>query len=210
MANIPIDWTQLIKALILLLFPLGLVLGRNVTWRGFTSATVGGDFSWWQGWVKIPALWLDAPRAWLGTLLLCDPSFALPVGPQTDATVRLLIIVGILGVTQFAQMLMLRQPEDDERVIAAPVGYQIGMLFALLPQTGHGLLVAALATLVAGACASGFRSWHGYFLGAMGGVLLPGFLLLDKMALLAPTLLLFEPVLLSIVFQRELVVPTRR
>jgi hypothetical protein len=210
MANIPIDWTYLAEALVLLLFPLGLVLGRAVTWRGFTSATVGGDFSWWQGWVKIPALWLDAPRAWLGTLLLCDPNFALPEGRPQDATLRLLLIVGLLGVTQLAQMLMLRQPDDDERVIAAPVGYQVGMLFALLPQTGHGLLVAVLATLVAAACASGFRSWHGYFLGAMGGMLLPGFLLLGKTALFAPALLLIEPVLLSVIFQRELVVPTRR
>ena len=38
----------------------------------------------------------------------------------------------------------------------------------------------------------------------------PGVLLLDSNALLAPALLLFEPVLVSVVLQRELVVPSRR
>lgn len=198
------------EALALLLFPLGLTLGRGVSWRGFTSATVGSDFSWWQSWLKIPALWLDAPRAYLGTLLLFDPGFALPAGPGTDAIKRLLVIVGVMGVAQFVQMLALRQPDPDEQTMAAPVGFQIGMLFALVPQTPPGLLVAALATLVAAAGASGFRSWHGFFLGGIAGMVLPGILLMDKNAMLVPAVLLFEPVILSVVFQRELVVPVRR
>jgi hypothetical protein len=211
MANIPIDWPYLAEALVLLFFPLGLLLGRKVGWRGFTSATVGGDFSWWQSWLKIPVLWLDAPRAYLGTLLLGDPNFAFPHGRPQDATVRLMLILGVLGVAQLAQMFMLRQSDDDERSLAAPVSFLIGLLFALVPQTSHGLLVAGLATLVATACAAGFRSWHGFFLGGIGGLILPGFLLLGKLTLLlAPVLLLFEPVLVSLVFQRELVVPVRR
>ncbi len=211
MANIPIDWPHLLEALALLLFPLGLILGRNVGWRGFTSATVGGDFSWWQSSLKLPVLWLDAPRAYLGTLLLSDPNFALPSVRPQDATVRLMLILGVLGLAQLAQMFMLRQPDDDEKSMAAPVSYVIGMIFALVPQTPQGLLVAGLAVLVASACAAGFRSWHGFFLGGMAGLMLPGILLLGNFTLLlTPALLLFEPVLASLVFQRELAVPVRR
>jgi hypothetical protein len=211
MANIPIDWRHMAEALALLFFPLGLMLGRGVTWRGFNSATVGGDFSWWRSWLRIPVLWLDAPRAYLGALLLTDPNFALPAGRPQDGMIRLLVIVGVLGAAQLAQMLMLRQPDDDEGVLAAPVIFQLGLLFALMPQTPTGLLVAGLATLIAAACAAGFQSWHGFFIGGMVGIALPGYLLLGgPKPLLAPILLLLQPVLMALVFQRELVVPARR
>jgi hypothetical protein len=199
------------EALVLLFFPLGLVLGRGVSWRGFNSSTVGGDFAWWRAWLRIPVLWLDAPRAYLGGLLLTDPNFALPVGRPEDAMLRLLVIVGVLGAAQLAQMLMLRQPDEDESVMAAPVNFQLGVLFALVPQTPQGLLVAVLATLVAAACAAGFRSWHGFFLGGIAGMALPGFLLLGGLKpLLVPVLLLLQPVVSALVFQRELAVPMRR
>jgi hypothetical protein len=199
------------EAMALLLFPLGLTLGPKVGWKSFTSATVGNDFSCWRPWVSVPALWLDVPRAYLGTLLLSNPNFALPaVGPK-DASVRLLLVLGLLGFTQLVQMFAFRRPDDDEDVIAAPVSFMTGMLFALLADSPHGLLVAGLAMIVAMACASGFRSWHGFFLGGMCGMAIPALLLLDdKRALLLPALLWFEPVIICVVFRREFVVPVRR
>ncbi len=99
--------------------------------------------------------------------------------------------------------------------MAGPWSFLVGILFALLtnPEAvdpARGLLVAGLATLVAVACASGVRSWHGFFLGGMMG-LAPGYLLLGGLKpLLVPALLLFAPVMICLMFRRDFVVPVRR
>ncbi|MEI6862648.1 MAG: hypothetical protein WCL04_10410 [Verrucomicrobiota bacterium] len=216
MANITIDWMYMGEALALLLFPLGLTLGGKVSWRSFDSTSAAGnDFSIWQSWVTVPALWLDVPRAYLGTMLLSNPDFALPVTENSDERVRGLVVLGVLGLAVLVQMFALQKPEDDDDVAAAPVSFLVGIMFALLSNPAEvdparGLMVAGLATLVAMASASGVRSWHGFFLGGMVG-LAPGYLLLGGLIpLLVPALLLFAPVLISLLFRRDFVVPVRR
>jgi hypothetical protein len=216
MANILINWTYMSEAMGLLLFPLGLTLGRKVSWRGFdSSAASGNDFSVWQSWVTVPTLWLDVPRAYLGAMLLSNPDFALPVAENMDTNVRKLLVLGLLGLAVMVQMFALKKSDDDDEVVAAPVSFLVGILFAMLSNpaemdTARGLMVAVLATLVAMACVSGVRSWHGFFLGGMVGVA-PGYLLLGGLKpLLGPAMLLFVPVLVSLLFRRDLVVPVRR
>ncbi len=212
MTNLPINWTYMGEAIGLLLFPLGLTLGPKISWKSFTSATVGNDFSCWQPWITVPTLWLDVPRAYLGTMLLSNPDFALPDVAVKDANLRLLLILGLLGFAVLVQMFAFKKPADDDDVIAAPVSFTVGILFALLADLPFGLLVAGLTTMVAMACASGVRSWHGFFLGGIGGMAIPGFLLTGRglTPLLTPALLLFAPVIISLIFRRDFVVPVRR
>ncbi len=211
MANLPINWTYMGEAMGLLLFPLGLTLGKKISWKGFTSSTAGNDFSCWSPWMTVPTLWLDVPRAYLGALLLSNPDFALPAVAAKDASVRNLAVLGLLGLAVLVQMFALRKREEDDEAVAAPISFLVGVLFALMSGSSHGLMVAVFATVVAMACASGVRSWHGFFLGGIIGLVLPGYLLLGELQpLLTPALLLFQPVILNLVFRREFVVPVRR
>ncbi len=204
------DRIYLIQALILLLFPLGLFFGKWVSLRQYSSSAVADEFSLARSWATIPALWVDPLRAYLGTLLLNDENFAvrLPVGAKGDLIhEKLFLTVGVLALALMVQMFAVRNPEDDDTLLA-PVGFTIGMIFALIAMPA----VAVLTTVVAVASVAAFRSWHAFFLGAVVAVVGTGFLLMrgEKSMLGAVVLLLVEPVLICVVVRREFVIPVRR
>ncbi len=146
---------------------------------------------------NIPINW-----TYMAEAMLVNPDFALPLMPGADANMRNLLVLGLLTLTLLVQMFALRKPDEDG-VVAAPVSFSVGILFALLTNPAQmdpakGMMTAGLATLVAVAGASGIRSWHGFFLGAIIG-LAPGYLLLGGLRpLLWPVLLLFVPVLVNL------------
>jgi len=212
-----VDRIYLIQALILLWFPLGLFFGKGVSLRHYSNAAVSDEFSLARSWATIPVLWIDPLRAYLGTLLLSNNNFALQLANGVKGMTAhepLLITVGVLGVALLVQMFAVRNPED-EATLLTPVGFTIGMIFALVPATEIAPLttvVAVLATVVAMASVAAFRSWHAFFLGAALAVFFTGLLLLkgDRVQLLALVVLLMEPVLICVVARREFVIPVRR
>jgi hypothetical protein len=206
------DRIYLIQALVLLLFPLGLFFGKGVSLRHYSSAAVADDFSLARSWAMIPALWIDPLRAFLGTLLLNDENFAVSLPTRPTGTMehqKLFLTVGVLALALLVQMFAVRNPDDDDTLLT-PVGFTIGMIFALISMP----TVAVLSTVVAIASVAAFRSWHAFFLGAVVAVVGTGFLLMhgpgDKDTLGAVVLLLVEPVVVCVVARREFVIPVRR
>jgi hypothetical protein len=104
-------------------------------------------------------------------------------------------------------MFAVRNP-DDEDTLLTPVGFTIGMIFALVPLP----TVAVLSTVVAVASVAAFRSWLAFFLGGVVAVAGTGLLLMrgQKELLLAVMALLMEPVVVCVVARREFVIPVRR
>jgi hypothetical protein len=205
-----VDRIYLIQALILLLFPLGLFFGKGVSLRHYSSASVSDEFSLARSWATIPVLWIDPLRAYLGTLLLNNDNFAVHLVKGVkgmEAREPLLLTVCALALALLVQMFAVRNP-DDEDTLLTPVGFTIGMIFALVPLP----TVAVLSTVVAVASVAAFRSWLAFFLGGVVAVAGTGLLLMrgQKELLLAVMALLMEPVVVCVVARREFVIPVRR
>ena len=197
-----ITWILFVPALLLLFYPLDDLLRGQVRLRdyeGIRNDCYGSGDAWWrQPWV-----WVDPLRAFAGGWLLRHAWIVDPLMPEFWHDLPLSGMLVILSVALGVQMHTRRDPD----VLFAPLGYSAGIILVLLsPQ------IALLVIVLAGACLMAFRSWSAYFLcGALGAGAF-GYLLLHELnfSIIAVFILLIEPLLISLLAGRELMLPLAR
>lgn len=196
-----IHWFSGIVGLVLLICPLDVFLRGNVSVRSYEKICERRGRAARRWWLQ-PGLLVDVPRAFAGGWLLRN---AWTIEPPLEGIGRhlpLAVSVAFMGLALLVQMHTSRKAG----VVLAPVGFSAGLVFALLP-----LWVAALVVVLAVVSLIGFRGWSAYFLsGALGAGAL-GFMALRFDAwMIAAVLLMMEPLLVSLLADRELVLPFSR
>jgi hypothetical protein len=201
---VSINWSKLLPALLLLLFPLALLHGKNVRYR----AVVRG----WEGyWSRVFLLvWhpIDFVRAAVGAWFLAE---ALRV-PDAYGLVRYTpyLVHGVVFVAAtIIHTLVCNEPESAQ----APFAFLAGLVLGYLPNFLFGyasFLTAGVAVLVATVLARGLNSPPVFFPVLALAVIALGVVFAQKKLLLplgaiAPALGL--PWLLTLLFPRDLVVP---
>jgi hypothetical protein len=201
---VSINWTKLLPALLLILFPFALLHGKNVRYR----AVVRG----WEGyWSRIFLLvWhpIDFLRAAVGAWLLAQ---AVAV-PDAYGLLRYApyVIHGAVFVTAtIIQTLVCKEPDSAQAPFAFLIGLVLGYLPALLPGYAP-LLTAAVAVLLAAVLARGLNAPAVFFPVLALAVVVLGVVFAQKklllpLAAIAPALGL--PWLLTLLFPRDLIVP---
>ena len=196
------DWIEITKALVLLLFPLGLALGKNLRLCTYAQLSDLDVPHWIVSWVLVPILWVDPLRAFLGTWFLCDAITLDPHQKGTFVQLPILIAIGVLGVALLVQIFVVRKAES----MLAPMGYAGGMLLALnIPP-----VAAVFAIILAVAGASAMRNWASFFAIAAVAAVAFGFLFKGNHLWLAGCgALLLLPAVIGFISQREYVMPCR-
>jgi hypothetical protein len=193
-----IHWMFLVPGLLVLFYPLDTWLGRSVRFHDYeyirNSGARAGTPWWHQRWV-----WLDPLRAFVGGWLLRHSWAIEPPLPGLWSHLPLMATAVVMGLALAAQMHTRR---DGESMIA-PIGYVAGLLFVLLPPQ-----VAVLVVVMAGACLMAFRGWSAFFLcGALGAAAFGFMILRFNFWLAVSVVLMIEPLLLSVLAQRQLLLP---
>ncbi len=196
-----IHWVLLVAGLVLLICPLDVFLRGNVSVRSYQRLCERRGRTGRRWWLQ-PSLLVDVPRAFAGGWLVRN---AWTIEPPLEGIGRhlpLAISVAVMGLALLVQMRTSRKAG----VVLAPVGFSAGLVFAVLP-----VWVAALVVVLAVVSLVGFRGWSAYFLsGALGAGAL-GFMALRLDAwMVAAVVLMLEPLLVSLLVGRELVLPFSR
>lgn len=196
-----IEWILFLPALLLLFYPLDDGLRGRVRLRDYErlrNDRLGASDAWWrQPWV-----WVDPLRAFAGGWLLLH---SWTIEPPLPGVWRHLPVFGSLLVLALAVGVQMHTRRDDE-VLFAPVGYCAGLLFAVLPAE-----VAVLVVALAGVSLMAFRGWSAFFLCGAFAAGVFGFMILRvNFWMLAAVVLMLEPLLLSLMARRELMLPVAR
>lgn len=193
-----IIWVRFIPALVLLFYPLDVFLRGHIRLRDYEAIRnqkANSSSVWWRQ----PWIWVDPLRAFVGAWLL---SGAWIVDPLVPGIWHHLPFAGLLGVLLLALGVQMHTQRDTE-VLFAPLGYCVGIVFALLPPQVAVLIIAS-----AGACLMAFRSWSAFFLcGAMGAGIFGYLILKVSVEVVAGVILMGAPLLLSLLANRELMLP---
>lgn len=196
-----IDWLLFVPALVLLFYPLDELLRGRVRMRDYerlSQERPKADDAWWRQ----PLCWVDPFRAFAGAWLLRNAWTIEPPLPRLWFHVPLFATLAVLILALGVQM----HTRRDERVLYAPVGYSAGLVFAVLPAE-----IAVLVVVLAGACLMAFRGWSAFFLcGALGAAIFGYMILRMDFWMLASVVLLLEPLVLSMLAGRELLLPVER
>lgn len=193
-----IHWLIFFPALVLLFYPLDALLRGGVRFRDYERTReqlIGGKTAGWRQLL----LWLDPLRAFLGGWLLLNSWQTDPLLPGVWNYLPFLGALAVLGAAVFVQM----HTRRDDAMLLAPVGYLSGLAFALLPPA-----VAVLVVVFAGACLMAFRGWGAFFFfgSVASGVF--GYLVLKvNLWMLAAVLLMIQPLLVSMLLGRRLLLP---
>ncbi len=196
-----IDWVQFLAALLVLFYPLDSRLGLRARLHNYESLLAAG-FATEGGWKRQSWLWADPLRAFAGAWLLRNAWAVEPPlpwiwlqGPLIGTVLVLAVAVGVQTHTRRV-----------DGVLLAPVGYIAGIVFGLLPPE-----VAVLVLALGGVCLMAFRRWWVFFLcGAIGAGAF-GYLILGvDLWVAAGVVLMIEPVAVSLLLRRELLLPVLR
>lgn len=185
---------MLVPGLLFLFYPLDTWLGGRVRLRDYEQMRAGAGAWWRQSWI-----WADPLRAFAGGWLLKNSWAIEPPLPGIWRHVPLMSAVAVMALAVVAQM----HTRRADGVLYAPIGYVAGLLFAVLPPE-----VAVLVVALAGACLMAFRGWAAYFLcGALGAGVFGYLILRGDFWMAAAVILMLEPLLLSLLVQRQLMFP---
>ncbi len=194
-----LNWVYFVPALLLLFYPTG-DHGSSSRLRFCDYEDIrynrGGsaEASWRQLW-----LWIDPLRAFAGAWLLRNAW--VTVGPLEGAWIHVPLVAtfALLALALGMQM----HTRRDDTVLLAPMGYSIGLAFAILPPQ-----IAALVIVSAVACTMGFRGWWAfYFFGAAAAAVFGYLILRVNLWMAGSVALLLEPLLLALMLKRSLAFP---
>lgn len=196
-----IHWLSFFSGLLLLLYPLDELLPKRAGLRIYEQLTRHKNRKLTKAWWWMPVLWFSPLRAWLGVYVFKHSVSMLPGMPHLYAHVPLLMVMAVLLIAVVVQMHTRRQ--EDKFI--APMGYLSGILFGLLP-----LSIALLAVVLATASTIAFRTWNVFFLfGAVSAAAFGYLLLKGNLWVVGATLLMLEPLLVSLLLGRTLAMPVR-
>lgn len=196
------NWIELAQALVLLLFPLGLALGKSTKLCTYSQLSDLDVPHWIVSWMLVPILWVDPLRAFLGTWFLCDAIALDPLKKGTLTQLPILLSIGVLVVALLVQIFVVRKAES----MLAPLGFASGMLLAInIP-----MIAAVFSLILAIAGASAMRNWSAFF--AIAAVTVVGFGFLFKgnhLWLVGTAALMMLPFVIGFISQREFVMACR-
>jgi hypothetical protein len=194
---LPIDWSQFLPALLLLLTPIALFHGRRVRHRALPQ-----DWSsYWGRTLSLGLHTIDLARAFLGAWYLTAAVSAPSGGGGGFAPyLPLLVGSGVLAVAVVLQTFVCREPYSAH----APFAFVSGLVLGFLP-----FHVAGFAVLLATVFAFGTRAATSYF-PALGVCAVASGLLFEPKKLLLRVLMtaivVTLPWLLVLLFPRQWVV----
>ncbi|HTJ78187.1 MAG TPA: hypothetical protein VL357_04260 [Rariglobus sp.] len=187
-------------SLLFLFIPLEIFLPGNIRLKelayiDFLDATVYRRGPW-----RLPIVWVDGIRSYLGALLLCNAWEIEPIA----GTWGYILPVACLFVLTLSITVQMHTRYNKGHFLA-PVIYVVGVWLALMP-----LPLAMVAVAAGGVCMVAFRSLTAFFfcaaamMGVFGGIVLRA----GSLTMVAAALGLL-PCLLSLLFGRSLAVPMR-
>lgn len=192
-----IEWLLFAPALLLLLFPGDRLMSPRVELFSFDRGTNRSAVINRGRWMYVR--WVEPLRSFGGAYAL---KLSLPLATDLWHYVSVeayALFIGILLVGLIAQL----PTHREEGALLAPVGYMVGLLFALLPWP---MAAVGIVSGVTGLFA--FRQLHGFF-GFTGAVIgLVGLLFRHSPMWLIPAVgLLFVPVFAGLLTGRTLEMP---
>jgi hypothetical protein len=192
-----IDWVLMLPALLMLLWPGDRLIFSDVELLSFDRMGNRSERINRRRWVYVR--WLDPIRAFGGAFLL---KISLPL--TTDLWLYLPgkeygLFVTVLGLGMIAQLFTRR----ETGVLLAPVGYGVGMLFALVPWPEAAVaVISGITSLFA------FRQVGSFFGFAAMVVGLVGMLFETPIIWLLPAVgMLLTPVVAGLITGRSLEIP---
>lgn len=192
-----IEWQLFLPALLLLLFPADRLMGSRVELLSFDRAGNRSAAVNRRRWMYVR--WTEPLRALGGAFAL---KISLPLATdlwrfQAGDAYALFIAILVAG------MILQLPTNREEGALLAPVGYAVGILFALLPWPLAGVgLIGGITSLFA------FRQLNAFFGFAASVVGLVGLLFESPPMWLIPAVgLLFLPVLAGLLTGRTLEMP---
>lgn len=196
-----IDWIFFITALVFLFYPLDDLLRGRVRLHDYEhirNDPLDSSRAWWRQ----PWLWVDPLRAFVGGWLF---RHAWTIEPPLPGLWKHLPFFAALLVMVLALGVQMHTRRDDDAVFA-PIGYTGGLVFAVLPPE-----IAVLVVVLAAACLMAFRGWSAYFIfGAIAAGAFGFMILRVNFWMVAAVILMLEPVLISLVARRRLLLPVPR
>ncbi|QYM80462.1 hypothetical protein K0B96_07605 [Horticoccus luteus] len=196
-----VTWVILIPALLLLFFPVQILLPSSVVFRVYeqTPPRGTGRFPWW--WTS--AVWLDPICGFGGAFLLDQYVFSVP----DDAKGFLLLAPALATFVCVLVSLLFRMPaRRDRRAAFAPLGFSVGLVFALMPP-----LVAAIGIILALCAVGGFRHFGAAFVAGAAAVAAAGILFkAPHIEVVTVAILVGLPFVFSTATYRVLTFPSRR
>ena len=195
-----LNWLMFFPALFLLFIPLEVFFPKNLRLKELSHIDFSDAGARRRGPWRLPVVWADGVRSYLGAFLLCNAWAVDPMAGKLHH-VPLVVSLFILSLAVVAQM----HTRRSEGHFLAPVVYMAGIWLAM---TSWPLALVAVA---AGAvCMVAFRSLSAFFFfgGAMVGVF-GGVVLHAGLWALAAAAVGLLPCLLGLFFKRSLAVPMR-
>lgn len=174
-----IQWSLFAPGLLLLLLPADRLLSAKVELRSFDSFQTLHQSPRFRPWWWVPVLWVDPLRGLAGTLLLKNALSIGSVDALLAANPAFWLMSGILVGAVACQMICRRAPD----VLLAPIGFMMGVVFALAPWP-----VALIGVATGMVALFGLRRFDAFFSAALPGVILSGLALEAGMMGLAPAL----------------------